>query len=41
MVEAGVGPVQGVIDEAAFCGSWWSRHTPRSRKQAPAVKTGS
>jgi len=38
---AGVAPIQGVINEAAFRSAWWSRHAPRLRKQAPDVKIGS
>jgi len=38
---AGVAPIQGVINEAAFRSAWWSRHIPRLTKQARDVKNGS
>ncbi len=38
---AGAGPVQGVINEAAFGGARWYWHGSRFRKHAPDVKNGS
>jgi len=35
--DAGVSPIQDVIDAAAFRNAWWSLHPPRLTQEEPDV----